>query len=70
MGNKMTVQKAAKLMGVSEQFIRIGLQQGAFPWGNAVKMSSQWTYYISSQKFSEDTGIPVEDVNEGGNINE
>jgi hypothetical protein len=64
MGNKMTVQKAAKLMGVSEQFIRIGLQQGAFPWGNAVKMSSQWTYYINAIKFSEHTGIPVENIEE------
>lgn len=28
---RLTVKKAAKLMGASEQFIRLGLQQGIFP---------------------------------------
>lgn len=51
--------KAAELMNVSEQFIRIGLQKGVFPWGYAVKMSSQWTYFISIEKFQEFTGIQV-----------
>lgn len=32
-------------MNVSEQFIRIGLQKGIFPFGYAVKMSTQWTYW-------------------------
>jgi hypothetical protein len=46
-------------MNVSEQFIRIGLQKGIFPWGYALKMSSKWTYFISSAKFTEHTGIQV-----------
>lgn len=46
-------------MNVSEQFIRIGLQKGVFPWGYAVKMSTRWTYFISPQKFMEYTGIKV-----------
>lgn len=57
--NRLSVVKAAELMNVSEQFIRIGLQKGVFPWGYAVKMSSQWTYFISIEKFQEFTGIQV-----------
>ena len=48
---KVKVADAAKLMGVSSQFIRVGLQQGIFPFGTAVKMSSRWTYYINEEKF-------------------
>ena len=55
--NRLSVEDAAKLMNVSGQYIRIGLQQGIFPWGNAVKMSSRWTYFISKPKFIEWTGI-------------
>lgn len=47
---KMTVKEAAAVLGVSEQFIRIGLQTGRLPIGYAVKMSSRWTYYIDPDK--------------------
>lgn len=57
--NRMSVEHCAKLMNVSEQFIRIGLQKGTLPFGYAVKMSSQYTYFISPQKFEEHTGIKV-----------
>jgi hypothetical protein len=56
---RLSVSETAKLMNVSEQFIRIGLQKGIFPWGYALKMSSKWTYFISSAKFTEHTGIQV-----------
>lgn len=59
MKNRLSVETVAYLMGVSEQFIRIGLQQGKFSWGYAVKMSNQYTYYISPVKFTEATGINV-----------
>lgn len=59
MKNRLSVSKTAGLMNVSEQFIRVGLQKGVFPWGYAVKMSTQWTYFISPQKFMEYTGIKV-----------
>lgn len=59
MDNRLSVAMTAKLMNVSEQFIRIGLQKGVFPFGYAVKMSSQWTYFISREKFKESTGIQV-----------
>ena len=55
--NRISVAEAAHLLGASEQFIRIGLQQGTLKFGMAVKMSSQWTYVITKQKFEEITGI-------------
>lgn len=52
----ITVEKAAKIMGKSEDFIRVGLQKGILPFGSAVKLSSRWTYYISPQKFHDYVG--------------
>lgn len=44
---RISVQEAAKLMGATEQFIRVGLQRGLFPWGHAVQISrKRYTYYI------------------------
>lgn len=57
--NRMSVFQAAELLGTSEQFIRIGLQQKTLPFGMAVKMSGKWTYVITKQKFEETTGIKV-----------
>lgn len=53
MGNRLSVWEVAQKMNASEQFVRVGLQQGIFPWGYAVKMSSQWTYFINAVKFHE-----------------
>lgn len=59
MKNRLSVTEVAQLMNVSEQFVRVGLQQNKFPWGYAIKMSSKWTYFISPTKFTEATGILV-----------
>lgn len=60
MENKITIAEASKLMGVSRQYIRVGLQKGIFPFGYAVQVSAdRYTYFISKQKFFEYTGIPV-----------
>ena len=48
--NRVTVSEAAKILGVSAQFIRIGLQRGRLPIGSAVRMSSKWTYHISPER--------------------
>lgn len=53
---RITVKDAARLMGVSPQFVRIGMQRGLLPIGTAVKLSSVWTYYISEAKLKEYTG--------------
>ena len=59
--NNMTVDEASELMGVSKQFIRVGLQKGILPFGYAVKISAgRFTYFISRQKFFEHTGIKGE----------
>lgn len=50
MTDRITVKEAAESLGVSQQFIRIGLQKGRLPIGTAVKMSSRWTYFISKTK--------------------
>lgn len=50
---RVTVDEAAKRLGVSKQFVRIGLRRGQLPIGTAVKMSSVWTYYISSNKLED-----------------
>lgn len=56
-GNNMPVSEAAEIMGVSRQFIRVGLQKGIFPWGYAVQISkTRFTYFISRSKLLEFIG--------------
>lgn len=60
MDQKITIEQAARLMGVSKQFLRVGLQSGRLPFGYAVRISSnRFTYYISPKKFTEYTGIEI-----------
>ena len=51
MRGRVSVNEAARRMGVTPQFLRLGLRAGKFPFGTAVKMSSEWTYYISRTRF-------------------
>jgi len=56
------VSDAARVLGKSEQFVRIGLQRGVLPIGTAVLMSSVWTYHISPKLLREYVGegyVPV-----------
>lgn len=39
-------------MGVSDQFIRVGLQTQRLDIGGAVKMSGRWTYHIVPEKLA------------------
>lgn len=50
---RVTVAEAARRLGVSQQFIRIGLQRKILPFGVAVRMSERWTYHISEKKLNE-----------------
>ncbi|MFL2104170.1 helix-turn-helix transcriptional regulator [Mycobacteroides abscessus] len=54
--NNISISFAAKKLGKSEQFVRVGLQNGILPFGFAVKMSSKFTYHISPKKFKEYVG--------------
>lgn len=59
--NKLTIAEAAELMGVSQQFVRVGLQKGIFPWGYAVQVTAKrYTYFISKQKFYEALGLKAD----------
>lgn len=53
---KITVEKAAKLMGVSKEYVRMGLIQNRLPFGTAVRKSTVWTYHISPKLFYEYLG--------------
>lgn len=52
------VTLAAKLMKKSKEWVMQGLRDGVFPWGYAVKLTN-WSYFISSVKFTEYTGIEI-----------
>lgn len=54
----LPVTLAAKLMGKSKEWVKQGLRDSVFPWGYAVKLTN-WSYFISSVKFTEYTGIKV-----------
>ena len=54
---KITTDDAARCLGKSRQFVRIGLQRGIRPFGNAVPgIGGNWNYYISPAKFREYVG--------------
>ena len=60
--NRMSISEAALLMGASQQFVRVGLQNGIFSFGYAQRIgdnrkSGKYTYYINRAKFQEETGI-------------
>lgn len=57
--NNISVTAAAKLMGVSPQFIRIGLQKKMLPFGYAVKFGKAYRYFISAKQFTQHTGIEI-----------
>ena len=48
---KITVQLAAKIMGVTPRFLQMSLQYDKFPFGTAVKMDKRWSYYINTERF-------------------
>lgn len=60
MNGRISIAEAAELMGVSQQFVRIGMQRNKLPIGTCVKMSSKYTYYISPQLFEQYTGIKID----------
>ena len=48
----MSVEEAAEQMGVTKEYIRLGLQQKVFPFGTAVKMKA-WRYNIVRTRFEQ-----------------
>lgn len=55
----MRIKEVAELLGVTEQTVRVGLQQGVFPFGVAFKRDERrknYTYVIYPQKLKEYAG--------------
>ena len=52
----VSVAEAAKLLGKSEQFVRLALQNGTAPFGFAVKNKTVFSYHISPKKLAEYIG--------------
>lgn len=58
-GKNIPVYEAAKIMGKTAMFVRIGLQRGILPFGYAFKTdesNSRFSYYISPKLFYEYVG--------------
>ena len=63
--SRIKTADAAKLLGIDKKTLRLGLQQGVFPWGYGIHTSeNQWTYFINANRFAEIEGgsIPLEMV--------
>src|SRR5690606_32153624 len=49
---RVSVEEAARIMGVTPMFIRMGLRHGRLPFGVAVQMpGGRWRYYINAERF-------------------
>ena len=49
----ISVAECARILGKSEQFVRIALQSGVAPFGFAVKNKTVYSYHISPKKLNE-----------------
>ena len=58
--NRIKTTEAAQILGVSKEYVRLGMQKGILPIGTAIKMSSIWTYYISPKLLEEFSGVDVD----------
>lgn len=65
--NRITVKDAAKLLGVSPQFVRISMQKGTMHIGTATQINKnkkRYTYHISPKLFREYSGIDITEAEE------
>lgn len=62
---KITPQLAALIMRKDGQFVRIGLQRGLLPFGEAFRCkdtNKRYSYYISPGKFMDYTGATEAEI--------
>ena len=57
---RVTVAEAAAILETSQEYVRLAMQEGVLPIGSAAKMSTRWTYHISSKLLAEYSGADVE----------
>lgn len=51
---QLSVADVAKLLHKHKHTISLGLQQGVFPWGYAIKTSeNRWSYFINKKRFED-----------------
>lgn len=65
-GRNVSIAEIAKATGKDAQYIRIGLQQGIFKFGYAVKLenSSEYNYYCPDRKVWEELGYFREELSD------
>ena len=55
---RLSVDQAARMLGMNHETVRKGLRQGVFPWGYAIHTSEgRWSYFINAKKFAEIEGL-------------
>lgn len=59
--NRISVEDAARRMGVSKEYVRMGLIQNRLPFGTAVRKSTIWSYHISPKLFEAYIGNKIYD---------
>lgn len=52
----ISVAEAARMLGISQQSVRLALQTGVAPFGFAVKNKTVFSYHISPKKLAEYIG--------------
>lgn len=52
----VSISECARILGKSEQFVRVALQTGVAPFGFAVKNKTVYSYHISPKKLAEYVG--------------
>ena len=66
---KISVEEAARIMGVTPKFLRMGLRLGRFPFGTAIQTpGGRWSYYINAERFR--LYMAGEDMAEAGVLQE
>lgn len=63
MAERVTVKRAAELLGISAETVRFGIKNGELNIGSAIKVSEYRTiYHISPYLLAAYTGKSVEEV--------
>lgn len=58
----ISIKRASELMGISQQFLRVLIQNEKLSFASAVKSKSHYQYYICSKGLAEHLGINESEV--------
>ena len=58
----ISIKKAADLMGISQQLLRVLIHNDKLPFAAAVKTKSQYQYYINGKGLADYVGKSIEEV--------